>query len=134
MITTLLSDVMQTDPISVQMDTPLSQVRLLIEEHGFHHIPVLEEDELVGIISDRDIFRVLSPFLGTAAELTRDLALLDKVAHQVMTRQPISLSVNDPLEKAIDWMLKGDISCLPVLNKGRLVGIITWRDLIALLK
>jgi len=129
-----IAQVMKTAPISVDMDTRLGEVRSLLEKHGFHHLPVLDGEELVGIISDRDILRLVSPFLDTAAEMTRDLDVLDKAAHQVMTRQPICVSLDDSLNKVVEWMLNARISCIPVLDKGRLVGIITWRDLVSLLE
>ncbi len=129
-----IAQVMKANPICVGMDTRLQEVRNLLEMHGFHHLPVLDGEELVGIISDRDILRLLSPFLDTAAEMTRDVELLNKAAHQVMTRQPICVSLDDSLNKVVEWMTSASISCMPVLDGGRLVGIITWRDLVALLK
>ena len=129
-----IAQVMTSNPICVHMDTRLDEVRLVLEEHGFHHLPVLDGEALVGIISDRDILRLLSPFLDTAAEMTRDRAILNKAAHQVMTRQPIYVEIHDSLNKAIEWMTRADISCIPVLDKGKLRGLITWRDLIKLLK
>jgi acetoin utilization protein AcuB len=129
-----IAQVMKENPICVSMDTRLEEVRNLLEKHDFHHLPVLEGEELVGIISDRDILRFISPFIDTAAEMTRDVEFLNKAAHQVMTRQPISVSLDDSLNKVIDWMTSASISCMPVLDEGRLVGIITWRDLVALLK
>ncbi|EAQ65674.1 acetoin utilization protein AcuB, putative [Marinomonas sp. MED121] len=124
---------MKKSPVCVEMDTRLEEVRRLLEEHGFHHLPVLDGDELVGIISDRDILRLVSPFLDTAGEMERDLEVLNKAAHQVMTRQPICVSLDDSLNTVIDWMTKVSISCIPVLDNGQLVGIITWRDLVSLL-
>lgn len=128
-----ISQVMKKSPVCVEMDTRLEEVRRLLEEHGFHHLPVLDGDELVGIISDRDILRLVSPFLDTAGEMERDLEVLNKAAHQVMTRQPICVSIDDSLNTVIDWMTKVSISCIPVLDNGQLVGIITWRDLVSLL-
>ena len=128
-----ICQVMKKSPVCVEMDTRLEEVRRLLEEHGFHHLPVLDGDELVGIISDRDILRLVSPFLDTAGEMERDLEVLNKAAHQVMTRQPICVSIDDSLNTVIDWMTKVSISCIPVLDNGQLVGIITWRDLVSLL-
>jgi acetoin utilization protein AcuB len=134
MKTVRIAQVMKANPICVGMDTRLEEIRCLLDKHDFHHLPVLDGDELVGIISDRDILRIISPFLDTGSEMTRDVEILNKAAHQIMTRQPISVSLDDSLNKVIEWMVSAGISCIPVLDKGRLVGIITWRDLVALLK
>lgn len=124
-------DIMVANPTCVEMDTRLPEVRQLLSEHGFHHMPVLEKGKLVGIISDRDILRVLSPFLDSAAAMERDLGTLDRAAHQVMTRQPITVKENDSIDKVVDWLGKVDISCLPVVNdEEEVVGIISWRDLL----
>ena len=128
-----LSQVMKENPVRVHMDTRLEEVRRVFEKHRFHHLPVLDGEVLVGIISDRDILRLLSPFLDSAAEMTRDREVLNKAAHQVMTRQPICVDIDDTLNKVVEWMTSTGISCIPVLDKGKLVGIITWRDLIKLL-
>ena len=59
----------------------------------FRHLLVLEEGELVGVISDRDLFRAISPYLGSEAEMSRDTETLTKRAHQIMTRQPITIAL-----------------------------------------
>lgn len=124
-------DIMVRDLVCVEMDTRLPEIRKLLCEHQFHHLPVLDNGQLVGIISDRDVLRVLSPFLDTPAAMERDQATLNKAAHQVMTRQPITVKEHDSVEKILDWLDKVDISCLPVVNDtNEIVGIISWRDLI----
>jgi acetoin utilization protein AcuB len=96
----------------------------------------MEEKQLVGIVSDRDLAYALSPFLDTPDSQSRDLALLQKKAHQIMTRDVITISRKTSIEDACRLILQNDISCLPVVtSEGEVDGIITWRDLFrALLK
>jgi acetoin utilization protein AcuB len=109
----------------------LPNVRQIMKRHGFHHLPVTEKGKLAGIISDRDLLRFISPFINSASEQPRDLDTLNHAAHQVMTRQPISVKAETSIEEIVAWFKRVDISCLPVIDdKEQVIGIITWRDLI----
>ncbi|SBS31428.1 Arabinose 5-phosphate isomerase KdsD [Marinomonas spartinae] len=127
----LARDIMVRDVVCVDMDTRLTEVIHIMEEKGFHHLPVLENDVLVGIISDRDLLRIISPFIGSVSEQSRDKETLNHAAHQVMTRQPLTVKEHSSIEEVISWMGKVAISCMPVVDAdNHVVGIISWRDLI----
>ena len=103
-----------------------------MEMHGFHHLPVIEKGKLVGIISDRDLLRLISPFINSVSEQPRDLDTLNRAAHQVMTRQPITVNAETSVQDIITWFKRVDISCLPVTDKDdHVIGIISWRDLLS---
>lgn len=124
-------DIMATNVICVDMDERLPNVRQLMENHGFHHLPVTEKNKLVGIISDRDLLRFISPFINSVSEQPRDLDTLNHAAHQVMTRQPITVKAETPIEEIVAWFKRVDISCLPVIDgEEQVIGIISWRDLV----
>lgn len=127
-----LRQIMSPQVVTVSMDDGLRVVRQLFEQHRFHHLLVVEGRKLVGVISDRDLLRHLSPFLGNdLAERKQDLATLNKRAHQIMTRAPISAFPDTTIEKAIELILQNRISCLPVVDeKSHPVGIVSWRDLL----
>ncbi len=126
----LIKDMMTTRPVSVQMDDPIENVKKIFESTGFHHLLVLEKRTLVGIISDRDLLKTLSPYLGTDAEMVRDTATLEKRAHQIMTRTPITVKPEQGIYDALELFLRYKLSCLPVVNdERRPVGILSWRDI-----
>ncbi len=130
-ITMKANSLMTSKLKTVSMDTPFSTIQNLMETHNIHHLPVLDDDKVMGIISDRDLLRVLSPFFGTAGEMQRDIDCIHKVAHQIMTRQPICVKPTDSVEVILAWLLRVDISCVLVVNsESKLEGIVTWRDLI----
>jgi acetoin utilization protein AcuB len=92
---------------------------------------VVEDGKLVGVISDRDVLKVSSPFLNTVCETLRDSAVLKKRVHQIMTRKPVTISSGASLEEAVRLLLRKSVSCLPVLSSsGTVEGIVTWKDLI----
>lgn len=128
---TSVEDIMTRHVVRVNADDPLRVVRHKLHQGGFHHVPVMERHELVGIISDRDVLGALSPFLESPSERTRDYRTLEKKAHQVMTPQPFTILPTATVEAAAEMLLALDISGLPVITlDGRLVGIVTWRDVL----
>ena len=117
--------------ITVTMDDILATIQQLFKEHRFHHLLVVEDGALVGIISDRDLLKAISPNIGTLSETDRDRATLNKRAHQIMTRNPVAVRVVTPLDAAATLMLEKKVSCLPVTSDNqRLEGILSWRDIL----
>lgn len=131
-MTQTVGDIMTPRPITVGMDATMREVRDIFESKGFHHLVVLGKDRrAVGVLSDRDLLRTVSPFVGKLAERTADVASLERKAHQVMSRQLISARPNTLLRAAARVMLDHKISCMPVVDRElRLVGIITTRDIV----
>jgi acetoin utilization protein AcuB len=127
-----VGDLMSSRVVTVEMDDALSMVKSLMEKASIHHLPVIDSQRrVIGIVSDRDLLRAMSPFLDTAAENARDLAVMRKPVHQIMAHNPLAIEVNMPLDKAAYAMLDNDISSLPVISEdGPIMGIITWKDLI----
>ena len=123
--------IMSTSVVTVSMDDSLSTIREIFDRHGFHHVLVVEEGRLVGIVSDRDLLKALSPNLGTASETARDLASLHRRAHQIMSRQLITLRREAGIQDAIETFNRNRISCIPIVDAAnRPVGIVSWRDIL----
>ncbi|WP_334013110.1 CBS domain-containing protein [Alteromonas sp. S167] len=124
-----ISQIMSTRVVSVHMDDSLQSLRELFAATGFHHLVVVNDNILKGIISDRDLMKAVSPFVDTISERMLDRATLDKKAHQIMTREVITLTSNDSIYTAITLFNQNKISCIPIINeKKHPVGIVSWRD------
>jgi len=119
---------MTTRVVSVEMDDRLTVVKEILDSAPFRHLVVVEDDELQGIISERDMLRCLSPFIGTNAESVRDKKTIDQRAHQVMTRSPITITSELAIRDALQLMLDHSIGCLPVVDDDHIVGIFTIYD------
>ena len=130
----LIKEIMTTRVATVSMDDRLGVIKEIFEQAHFRHLLVLEEEVLVGVISDRDLLRALSPYLDTDAEMNRDTETLNRRAHQIMSRQPITISPESSLQAASAIMLEQHVSCLPVLENGALVGIVSWKDLLRVMR
>jgi len=125
------ADVMTPDPVTVQMDVTLELVRARMERGGFHHVLVVDGDELVGVLSERDLLRALSPNLQTPSETVRDLATLAKRAHQAMVHHPIVATPETRLGELVDALRIRPIGAIPIVDaKLKPIGIVTWRDLL----
>lgn len=126
-----VAKIMNQDFQTVDMDDPLEWIKKLFDEQRFHHVLVMSKGKLVGVISDRDVLKNISPYVGTVAETSRDTATLKKKAHQIMTRQLVTVTDLDTVMTAVKAFNRHRISCLPVLNaRGRPVGLLTWRDIL----
>ena len=127
-----VGDIMVRRLATVPPDATLLQVRDILAQVRFHHLPVVEDGRLVGILSDRDMLRSISPFFGTVNEQPRDAALMGRKVHQLMTRQPICATPAIPLADAARTMYRRKISALPVVDPdtGALRGLLTWKDIV----
>ncbi len=127
----LVREIMSKHVVTVGMDDSLESVSALLSTRRIHHVVVLDGRAVVGIVSDRDVLRASSPFMGTNAERTLDLATLKKRVHQFMTRHPITVDPELPAQDAAKVLLERGISCVPVIDgEGSLQGIVTTRDLL----
>jgi acetoin utilization protein AcuB len=127
-----LSDIMTARVVSVEMDDRLEVVKEIFDSMNFHHLLVVDERKrLSGIVSDRDLLKALSPYVGSTAETARDLATLNKRVHQIMSRHPITLHPESSIADAVRLFLAHRISCIPVVDEEfKPVGIVSWRDVL----
>ncbi|MEL4399877.1 CBS domain-containing protein [Shewanella algae] len=126
-----IADIMITRVVTVEMDDRLSVAKEIFHHAGFHHLLVVDDEgKLEGVLSERDLLRALSPNLGSDTASSRDLETLNKRAHQVMSRNPVTVAPHVGLAQASRLLLEKDIGSLPVLEDGEIVGIVTWKDLL----
>ncbi len=133
---TITVEHVMTQPVDVvTMDCSVRDIRAIFERGKYHHLLVENEaGECVGVISDRDLLKHLSPFVGKLTERSADTATLNARAHQIMTRQLVAVRPRTTLRDAARIMLDHKVSCLPVLDaKRRCIGILTLRDIARLM-
>ena len=95
-----VASIMTEKVLKVRMDDSIGTMREILENIEFHHLLVVEDRKPVGILSDRDILRVISPFLDTLSEHDRDLSILKKRVHQIMTRKLITVNKDTSIKTA----------------------------------
>ena len=127
----IIQDIMTHPVETISMDDSVETIRDIFEQSRYRHLIVLgDHKECVGVISDRDLLKNISPFIGKPSEHTRDLNCLKRRAHQIMTRQLVAVRKNTSLRAATRVMLDHRISCLPVVDaQKKCIGIVTVRDI-----
>ena len=119
----IIKDVMKNELTSISPDTKLSDAYQLMQDKNIRHLPIVENQKLVGIITDRDLRLATSklakhPF--EPAEAVRSI-----MSYPVETTHP-----SDPIESAAQLMRELKIGCLPVVEDLSLVGIVTLTDML----
>ena len=127
----LVSELMSTKLITVELDNKLSVVKEIFESMKIHHLLVIESKKVFGVVSDRDLYKALSPNIGTKTETFKDVATLNKRVHQIVSRNPIVLTPNATIAEAIDIFNTHTISCIPIVDhEMKPLGIITIRSIL----
>jgi acetoin utilization protein AcuB len=122
-------DVMTKDPFSVTPLETIGQADELMTGQKIRQLPVVNDNELVGIITDRDIRSFLSGSLLSTPE-AREKALNVKV-RDVMTTEPLTVAPDDELQEAVELLIEEKIGGIPVVDDTEgLVGIVTYVDVL----
>jgi len=128
---TPVQHLMTREVVTIQITGKVSEARRLLRARPFHHVPVLNGDQLVGILSMADLARVsLEAFIADGP--TAD-AWLDETAtiEGLMTHEPDTISPDATLREAAGRLSEGAFHALPVVSKsGQLEGILTTTDVV----
>jgi acetoin utilization protein AcuB len=129
-----VSALMSRKLITVAPDDPVERVIKLLRFRGIRHLLVLKDSELVGIVSDRDVKHALDPGRGRKKKVLNIgglFFLLEPVyVHEIMSRNVISIAPGATTREAAAIMVAQRVGALPVMDKGKLVGIVTETDLL----
>lgn len=128
----LVRDVMTTKVFTIRVDRKLRAVQEIMDWAHVRHVPVVEADgRLVGVISHRDLLAAAVSSLQVkiaAAERAQHLAAAE--VRQLMRHPAATIAPDERVQRAAHLMRSLRIGCLPVIDDGRLVGIITEADLL----
>ena len=123
--------IMCTNVHTVTPEASLGELKEIFERVDYHHLLVQEKGRLMGVVSDRDISRHLSPFLNTSGENRNDRKQLDMSGTELMSTQLITVSKETAIDSASILLLENNISCLPVTGAQQVIeGIVSWKDIL----
>jgi len=125
-----LSSIMTKDPVTVNINATLNEVRDLMGKHGFRHFPVVSGDELVGIISQTDVMRLsFGNVFDNQKEI--DQTMFDMLTiEDVMMTNPTSVPPGCTVGEVANLLIRVDFHALPVVEGKKLVGIVSTTDVI----
>ncbi len=130
---TLVRDIMKRPVLTLSRNDKLAVAENLLKQQRIRHIPVVDDDgEVCGVVTQRDLFRgALLRALGYGSRLAEkmfeSLPVKEAMSSNVYTTSP-----ETPARDAASVMLEKKIGCLPVVDDGKLVGIITEADFVAM--
>lgn len=119
----LVKEMMRKPVTVVPATATLGEACDLLQAHGFRHLPVVDQGRLVGVLTDRDL-RFATSSLCPSPRTVGD------PVRSAMSSPPLTADPLDPVEDAARIMREHKIGCLPVLDGGELVGILTGMDLL----
>jgi acetoin utilization protein AcuB len=123
-------EIMTAKPITVDPEMPMLQARQRMAEERIRHLVVVEDARVVGIVTDRDI-RLNLPSPATSLSVWELNYLLSQLTvGSVMSKTVIVVEPNRPVAEAARIMIDHKIGALPVVEEGRLVGIVTESDFV----
>ncbi len=123
-----VADIMTKNILTVSPSETVGDMHKIFSEKHLHHLLVVEEGELLGLVSDRDVLSVLSPYLNTKVESKKDQFTLTRRAEQIMRTDPPTIGSSATIQDAGMALLDNKVSLLPVVDDGLLVGVLSWKD------
>lgn len=119
----IIEKIMTRNPVTAEPSLSVEAARKLMRQEKVHRLPVLGKDKrLLGIVSEKDILRA-----APASDAAQDASPL--TVESLMTRNPWTVTPDTIVEDAARQMAERDLSCLPVMKDGVLVGIVSKSDL-----
>jgi acetoin utilization protein AcuB len=124
---------MNQNPVTIAPDAPITEAAALMSQRRIRRLLVIEsqhdEPRLVGIVSATDILHAFPATINPFAVLVRETPEDQVAIRDIMTRNPLTVTPDTPIEEAARLMRNRKIGALPVVLDGKLVGIITESDI-----
>ena len=130
-----VKDLMQKKVFTVSPDDPVDRVFFLLHFEKIRHLPVVDKAKVIGMVSDRDLHKTLGPKgrRRSATQTEQDgpaLYLVPRKVRHFMRRGVITVAPGTEVGRAAALMARRRIGALPVVDNGRLVGLITTTDVL----
>jgi len=125
----LVGERMSRPVISVSPDTPIHDVLVMFKKEHIRRAPVMKDGKLVGIISQGDLLNASPSPVSTLSVWEMNYLLSKVTVKRVMSKKVTTVDVDTPIEEAARIMADTKIGGMPVMNNGKVVGMITETDL-----
>ncbi len=128
-----VSKIMATDVVALDRNASLGSAKDIMDRRRLRHFPVVENGNVVGVVSQRDLFRAsLASMLGYEERTKK--AFLDNLSIKgIMSDPPITVTADTGISEAARLMVEKKVGCLPVVDGNRLIGLVTDTDFLKVL-
>ncbi len=130
--TAQVQDFMTPNPVVITPNTSLIDAYTVMCDNEIRRLPVIEQGELVGIITMSDILRSVPNLSEDETDTATRLLLVTLTVVNLMTSEPVTIAPDDTIQDAAELMLENQVSGIPVLQGDQVVGIITESDIFKL--
>jgi acetoin utilization protein AcuB len=128
-----IRDIMSTNVVAVDEKTSLHDARKIMETHRIRRLPVMKRDKLVGLVTKHMLLEA-SPSPATSLSIHEMHYLLAKMTvKEIMIKKPYTISPDMPAEEALQVGQEMGYGAFPVVEDGRLVGVVTESDIVRIM-
>ncbi len=129
----LVRELMTSDVTSLQDTDTMLDAAMIFARSSLRHLPVLHDSTLVGVLTERDMKRFAPGLLSGVSSAQYNELMETTPLTKVMTKNPMTLGPDQDVSDAADIFASKRFGCLPVVEDGKLVGIVTTTDMLRLL-
>ncbi len=132
----VISDIMTKNPVTATPNSNVAEALATLHDLDVRHLPIVESNELVGIVSDRDLRSFVAIDLSDMLEQDEIREKLETPVCEIMATDLTSIDSESEIVEAIDMMLEERIGAIPVVSRTsrELVGIISYIDVLRALR
>lgn len=128
-----VGDIMSTNVVTVTEDTRVDDAKKIMEAHRIRRLPVMKKDKLVGLVTKHMLLEA-APSPATSLNIWELHYLLSKMTvEEIMVKKPFTIPVDMPVEEALQLGQEKGYGAFPVMEDGRLVGVVTESDIVRMM-
>ena len=126
-----VASIMTKNLITLKANDELSHAESLFKKNKIRHIPVVEDGEIIGMLSFTDLLRItfVDAVDDDAEDVDAEVYNLFTM-RQVMTKNVVTITAETTIKQAASMFLEGEFHALPVVENGKITGIVTTTDLL----
>ena len=126
----LVKEIMVGSPVTLKPEDTLNLANDVISLGRIRHIPVLEDGRLIGLLSERDLIGAAATRIFGLKQKSKSALLKSVLIKDVMKKKVITVTAETKIAEAARLMADKKIGCVPVIDDGRLVGLVTTTDIL----
>jgi predicted transcriptional regulator len=126
----VVREIMMGSPVTLKPDETLDLANDVISLGRIRHIPILEDGRLVGVLSERDMMGAATTTIFGLKRKSKSALLKSVLIKDVMKKKVVTVTPDTPIKDAAHLMKEKKIGCVPVVNEGSLVGLVTTTDIL----
>lgn len=128
-----LQDIMSKKLLTLHPKDKMSRVKEIFDEYAIHHIPILVNEDLVGILSKSDFDYICHVSNNSYDRFIQDKVLQSESVDKYMTKNIYALTGVNTIGEAVEIFLENRIRCLPIIKGKKLLGMVTPFDILKMI-